>query len=70
VIRDYLELGASYSVADFLERSRAALAIASDRVREKFGTPCALAARQLEQIEVKARGFDRTGGVVRVESYR
>jgi len=70
VIREYLELGASYSVLDFLERSRTALSIASDRVREKFGAPCALAARQLEQIEIKARGFDRTGGVVRVESYR
>ncbi len=70
VIRDYLELGASYSVADFLERSRTALSIASDRVRDKFGMPCALAARQLEQIEVKARAFDRTAGAVRVESYR
>ncbi len=70
VIREYLEVGASYSVGDFLERSRRALSIASDRVREKLGTPCTLAARQLEQIEIKARGFEPTGGVVHVESYR
>ncbi len=70
VIREYLEVGASYSLPDFLERSRTALAIASDRVREKFGSPCVLAARQLEQIETKARGFDASGGVVHVESYR
>jgi uncharacterized repeat protein (TIGR04042 family) len=70
VIREYLELGTSYSVRDFLERSRTALSIASDRVREKFGSPCVLAARQLEQIEIKARGFDPTESVVHVESYR
>jgi uncharacterized repeat protein (TIGR04042 family) len=70
VIREYLELGASYSVVDFLERSRTALGIASERVREKFGTPCTLAARQLEQIETKARAFDGSAGAVRVESYR
>jgi uncharacterized repeat protein (TIGR04042 family) len=37
VIKDYFTPGESYALADFVERSRTALLIASDRVRAKYG---------------------------------
>ncbi|MFF4118102.1 MSMEG_0570 family nitrogen starvation response protein [Streptomyces sp. NPDC001714] len=55
VIEDYFEVGAEYEVADFLERSRTALGIAGERVREKFGFSCTGASGQLERIEETAR---------------
>lgn len=71
VIREYLEVGTTYPLDDFVERAREALSIASERVREKYGFACSRAAHQLAQIEAKARALahlpDR---VVRVESYR
>jgi len=70
IIREYLEVGAAYSVPEFLDRSRTALSLASDRVREKFGYPCARAARQLAQIEAKSRALSDLGGAVCIESYR
>lgn len=57
VIKDYMEVGASYSVADFTERSRTALNIASERVRAKFGYACSSALDQLARIEHKAGEF-------------
>lgn len=71
VIREYLEVGAVYPVAEFVERSRAALEIASERVREKFGFACARAAHQVSQIEARAQAFVHTpNAAVRVESHR
>ncbi len=70
IIREYLEVGAVYSVPEFLDRSRTALSRASDRVRETFGYPCARAARQLAQIEAKSRALSDRGGTVCIESYR
>ncbi len=70
VIREYLEVGSTYPVADFVERSRAALSIASERVREKYGFACSRAAHQLAVIEAKARTFEHlTDRAVRIESY-
>ena len=60
VVADYLEVGMAYRVDDFVERSRAALTIASERVAETYGHACSAAARQLTQIEEKARAFART----------
>ena len=51
VIKDYFQPGQTYAVADFLQRSRTALHIASDRVHAKFGKPCVLALGQLAEIE-------------------
>ncbi len=71
IIREYLEVGATYPLDDFVERSREALSLASERVREKFGFSCSRAAQQLVQIEAKARMFaDVPGRAVRIESYR
>lgn len=57
VIKDYFAEGQTYPLADFLERSRTALNIASDRVRAKYGRPCSLALGQLQRIEAQAGGF-------------
>ena len=57
VIKDYLSVGANYSLADFLERSRIALVIASDRVKAKYGMPCRRALAQLARIETAAGAF-------------
>jgi putative flavoprotein involved in K+ transport len=54
VVEDYLSEGLSYSVPDFLERTREALNIASDRVRERYGFSCSSALDQLSVIEETA----------------
>jgi uncharacterized repeat protein (TIGR04042 family) len=59
VIKDYFREGQAYAVADFLERSRTALQIASDRVKAKYGGPCGLALGQLSAIETSASRFER-----------
>jgi len=40
VIKDYLAEGESYALAEFVDRSRTALSIASERIRAKYGWPC------------------------------
>ena len=51
VIKDYLTVGESYTVPDFLDRVSKALSIASDRVKAKYGYPCSLAMSQLTRIK-------------------
>ncbi len=58
VVRDFLREGDSYSVADFVQRSREALQIASARVEAKYGRACSLALGQLARIEAKAAEFE------------
>ena len=60
VIKDHLAVGASYDVADFMQRARIALTIASDRVREKYGFACSRAMGQLARLEVAAERFGAT----------
>lgn len=57
VIRDHMAVGETYPLADFLDRSRTALGIASERVRAKYGVPCSRALGQLARIETAAAGF-------------
>jgi uncharacterized repeat protein (TIGR04042 family) len=57
VIRDYFAVGTDYPVAEFLQRSRTALGIASDRVKAKYGMPCRRALAQLARIEAAAGAF-------------
>ena len=45
------------ALADFLSRSRTALAIASDRVKAKYGMSCSRAIAQLARIEAAAGAF-------------
>jgi uncharacterized repeat protein (TIGR04042 family) len=57
VIREYFTPGTAYELADFLRRIREATAIASERVRAKYGFPCSRALAQLRLIELQAQGF-------------
>ncbi|MFE2427648.1 MSMEG_0570 family nitrogen starvation response protein [Streptomyces sp. NPDC059373] len=71
VVADYFTPGAAYDVADFLERSRRSLGIASERVREKYGFSCTGASDQLAEIERTAAGYaGRPGATVTVEALR
>jgi uncharacterized repeat protein (TIGR04042 family) len=71
VIKDYLEVGSSYSVAEFVDRSRTALNIASERVRAKYGYACSSAMDQLQKIESTASGFaDVENALVAVEAFK
>lgn len=54
VVKEYFTPGSEYALTDFIERSRTALKIASDRVQAKYGSPCGLALGQLAQIESMA----------------
>jgi uncharacterized repeat protein (TIGR04042 family) len=70
VIRDHLAVGETYTVPEFLRRSRIALTIASDRVREKYGFACSRAMGQLARLESAAGHFDdKTGDHVTVISF-
>ena len=70
VVKDYFSPGESYTLDDFLARSRTALAIASERVKAKYGHLCSLAAAQLARIEDTASVFSDTPSVrVMVESF-
>lgn len=62
VVRDHLAVGQSYPLDDFLQRIRAALNTASERVRAKYGFACSQAMDQLADIEQVARRFDATPG--------
>jgi uncharacterized repeat protein (TIGR04042 family) len=57
VMHDYLTTGASYTVAEFLDRSGQALTEASDRVRAKYGFACTSAAETGERIARAATQF-------------
>lgn len=57
VIGDFFIPGEAYALEDFVARSRQALGIASERVREKYGFACSAAMDQLAQIERDAARF-------------
>lgn len=63
ILRDYFAAGESYSVAEFLRRSREGFAAASDRVEAKFGFACSAARAELDRIEAAAERYDREEGV-------
>jgi len=70
VIKEHLEPGESYLLADFLDRSSTALGIASDRVRAKYGFPCTRALGQLALIEQAcARYSDQADARVLIEFF-
>ena len=70
VVRQYLEVGHSYPIDEFLRRSREMLAIASERVKAKYGFGCTAAMDQLGDIEARASRYEATASVtvVRFES--
>ena len=68
VIKDYFMPGERYALGDFLDRSRAALRTASDRVQAKYGFPCARALGQLARIEAAGEAFTAQAGA-KVDAY-
>ena len=62
VVKEFLAQGTIYPVAVFLERSRSALTIASERVEAKYGRGCSRAMSQLAQIEAAACAFSNVAG--------
>lgn len=58
-VAEFLEAGATYPLADFVQRSRSALELAGERVRMRYGFTCSSAADQLERIERAAAGYAR-----------
>ncbi len=59
IVQDYLVPGTSYPLGDFLNRTREALEIASERVRQKYGFACSRAMDQWAEIEARARAFQQ-----------
>lgn len=57
VVKEYFTPQQEYALDDFVERSRTALKIASDRVQTKYGMPCSLALGQIQNIEKKASQY-------------
>lgn len=57
IVKQYFEPDREYLLLDFVERSRTALNIASDRVLAKYGRACGLALGQLATIEATAKQF-------------
>jgi uncharacterized repeat protein (TIGR04042 family) len=57
VVGEFFTAGTDYPVADFVARSREALTIGSERVREKYGFACSAALDQLARIEEDAGRF-------------
>jgi uncharacterized repeat protein (TIGR04042 family) len=57
IVKEYFSPNTDYALADFVERSRTALNIASDRVKAKYGRPCGLALGQLQEIEEKSKQY-------------
>ncbi|NKF23052.1 MSMEG_0570 family nitrogen starvation response protein [Solimonas marina] len=56
-VRDFFTPGIAYPLAEFVTRSRNALTLASERVRQRYGYACSSAAEQLAQIEQTAARF-------------
>jgi uncharacterized repeat protein (TIGR04042 family) len=64
VVREHVEVGRAYPVAEFLARSRTMLEIGSERVRAKYGYACSAAMDQLALIEQRAAEYPDTAPVV------
>jgi uncharacterized repeat protein (TIGR04042 family) len=62
VIKDHFVPSMTYSLDAFHQRSRVALTIAAERVREKFGFLCSRSLGQLARIEATATRFENMQG--------
>ncbi len=69
IIRDFYEVGRSYTPTEFLAVSRAGLGAASERVRARYGgSGCSRAMAQLAAIETRAKTLD-AGAAIEVEAF-
>jgi uncharacterized repeat protein (TIGR04042 family) len=67
VVRDFLQPGREYPVAEFCATAGRAFHAASERVRAVYGMPCSRAAASLAAIERHASGF--SDGCVTLERF-
>ena len=67
IVREYLEVGGTYPVSEFVDRSRTMLNIASERVKAKFGFYCSAAMDQLTRIEERASTYSGDATIAVVE---
>ena len=70
VLAEHLQVGVGYPVDDLVRRARAALTEGSERVRAKYGMPCARAAASIADVERHAARCADSGdarGLVVVE---
>jgi uncharacterized repeat protein (TIGR04042 family) len=63
IVRELLQEGVDYPLFEFMARVRAALSIASERVRLKYGYTCSAAMDQLSHLEDLASRYDTTAPV-------
>ena len=63
VVREHLEIGRAYPLAEFTARCRTLLELASERVRVRYGFACSAALDQLAAIEARAARADAAGRV-------
>ncbi|MFM0631627.1 MSMEG_0570 family nitrogen starvation response protein [Paraburkholderia xenovorans] len=70
IVSEFFTPGTHYPVRDFVSRSKEALNIASERVREKYGFACSAAMDQLAQIEELAERFTDESAAVTVLELR
>jgi uncharacterized repeat protein (TIGR04042 family) len=72
IIEEYLGVGGAYSVEEFLARTRAALNLASDRVRERYGYVCSSALDQLAGLEQASAALspEESSGMVKVLEFQ
>ena len=68
VIRDFYEVGRTYTLPEFLAASREGLRAASERVRMCYGSGCSRAIAQLAAIERRAETLDENAAV-KVEGF-
>ncbi len=57
VVTDHLQVGVVYPVVDFVERTRAAMRTADERVRARYGFACVEAAATLAAVESAASRY-------------
>ncbi|SFG37447.1 MSMEG_0570 family protein [Novosphingobium sp. CF614] len=70
VITQHLEAGIDYPLPRFVERARAGLEAANERVRGRFGMGCSQALNQIAAIEQAAAAFAKMPtATVRVEGF-
>ncbi len=59
IVKKYFVPGEEYELEEFVNKSRTALNIASDRVKAAYGFACSRALGQLQQIESKASQYKK-----------
>jgi uncharacterized repeat protein (TIGR04042 family) len=69
IVREYLQVGGRYPVAEFVARSRTMLNIASERVKAKYGYYCTAAMEQLAVIEAQAEAVAAAAAFVTVVGF-